>query len=58
MFGPAQGVFPAASMKALAERTPADARMTANGRVMSSNATAALAVPLLAAPVIAGLGWR
>ncbi|MZD04871.1 MFS transporter [Streptomyces sp. SID5785] len=58
VFGLAQGVFPAASMKALAERTPADARMTANGRVMSSNATAALAVPLLAAPVIAGLGWR
>ncbi|MFI7349729.1 MFS transporter [Streptomyces sp. NPDC049936] len=58
VFGLAQGVFPAASMKALAERTPPDARMTSNGRVMSSNSVAALAVPLLAAPVVAGLGWR
>lgn len=58
VFGLVQGVFPAASMKALAERTPADGRMGANGRVMSSNAAAALAVPLLAAPVVAALGWR
>ncbi|WP_432102198.1 MFS transporter [Streptomyces sp. bgisy091] len=58
VFGLAQGVFPAASMKALSERTSPHVRMSANGRVMSSNSVAALAVPLLAAPVVAGLGWR
>lgn len=58
LFGVAEGVFPGASMKAVAERTTSGQRMSANGVVQSSNAVAAVVAPLLAAPLITQFGWR
>ncbi|MGW4161410.1 MFS transporter [Streptomyces sp. NPDC004788] len=57
-FGVAEGVFPPASMKVLAERTRPEERMGANGAVMSSNAIAAVITPLTVAPLVAVFGWR
>jgi predicted MFS family arabinose efflux permease len=57
-FGAAEGIFPAASTKALVERTSRAERMGAQGLIMSSNALAAVAAPL-AVPVLATtIGWR
>lgn len=58
VFGAAEGIFPAASMKAITERTTPENRMTANGVMMSSNALGAAIAPLLAAPMIMAVGWR
>ncbi|MGP3773995.1 MFS transporter [Streptomyces sp. SDT5-1] len=58
LFGVAEGIFPGASMKAVAERTTPGQRMSANGVVQSSNAVAAVVAPLVAAPLIAHFGWR
>ncbi|MFF9852319.1 MFS transporter [Streptomyces litmocidini] len=57
-FGAAEGVFPPASMKVLVERTPPEERGSANGKVMSSNALAAVLTPLVVAPLVAAFGWR
>ncbi|MGW5422184.1 MFS transporter [Streptomyces sp. NPDC003943] len=57
-FGVAEGVFPPASMKVLAERTRPEERMGANGAVLSSNAIAAVITPLTVAPLVAVFGWR
>ncbi|MFJ1791824.1 MFS transporter [Kitasatospora griseola] len=57
-FGAAEGVFPPASMKVLVERTTSEQRMGANGLIMSSNAVAAIAAPLVVAPLAAVFGWR
>ncbi|MFI6942462.1 MFS transporter [Streptomyces sp. NPDC050418] len=57
-FGAAEGIFPPASMKALAERTAPAERASANGVVMSSTALAAVLTPLLAVPLLAAFGWR
>ena len=58
VFGVGQGVFPAAAMKAVAERTVPHQRMTATGWAQSSNAFGAVLAPLIAAPIIALWGWR
>nr|WP_223182632.1 MULTISPECIES: MFS transporter [unclassified Streptomyces] len=57
-FGVAEGIFPPAAMKVLAERTRTEERSSANGLVMSSNAIAAVLTPLIMAPLIAAFGWR
>ncbi|MBD0711518.1 MULTISPECIES: MFS transporter [unclassified Streptomyces] len=57
-FGAAEGVFPPAAMKVLVERTAPAERMGANGVIMSSNAFAAILVPLSVAPLVAVFGWR
>ncbi|MFG2923032.1 MFS transporter [Streptomyces sp. NPDC048305] len=58
LFGAGQGIFPAAAMKAVAERTGPEERMTASGWISSSNAFGAVVAPLIAGPVIALWGWR
>jgi MFS family permease len=58
VFGVGQGVYPAAAMKAVAERTAPGQRMTATGWAQSSNAFGAVLAPLIAAPIIAVWGWR
>ncbi|MEV6259941.1 MFS transporter [Streptomyces sp. NPDC051784] len=58
LFGAGQGIFPAAAMKAVAERTGPAERMTASGWISSSNAFGAVVAPLIAGPVIALWGWR
>lgn len=57
-FGFAQGVFPGAALKLLAERTVPEERTTANGWMQSSNAVGALAAGLVAAIALPLLGWR
>ncbi|MER5642294.1 MFS transporter [Kitasatospora sp. NPDC002227] len=58
LFGAAEGIFPAAAMKAVSERTTPGQRMGANGLVSSSNALAAVVAPVLGAPLIVAFGWR
>lgn len=58
VFGLAEGVFPAAAMKAVTERTSPGQRMSANGLVGSSNALALVVTPVLTAPLIVAFGWR
>ncbi|MFJ9083176.1 MFS transporter [Streptomyces sp. NPDC102384] len=58
LFGAGQGIFPAAAMKAVAERTGSRERMTASGWISSSNSFGAVVAPLIAGPVIALWGWR
>ncbi|MGH3804701.1 MAG: MFS transporter, partial [Pseudonocardiaceae bacterium] len=58
LFGVGQGVYPAAAMKAVADRTLPQQRMTATGWAQSSNAFGAVLAPLIAAPIIAVWGWR
>ncbi|MCX4657715.1 MFS transporter [Streptomyces uncialis] len=58
LFGLAQGVFPPAAAKVLAERTGKEERMRANGLVLSSNSLAAVFTPLAVAPLVAAFGWR
>ncbi|MEU8517452.1 MFS transporter [Kitasatospora sp. NPDC048722] len=58
LFGAAEGIFPAAAMKAVSERTTPGQRMSANGLVSSSNALAAVVAPALGAPLIVAFGWR
>lgn len=58
LFGVAEGVFPAASLKAITERTGPQERMTANGIMLSSNPFGSAVAPLIAAPLIAFVGWR
>jgi len=58
MFGIGEGVFPGASFKAISERTNPAERMTANGIMLSSNQFGSAVAPLLAAPLIAAIGWR
>ncbi|MDF2894137.1 MAG: transporter [Rhodococcus erythropolis] len=57
-FGLAQGLFPGAAMKLLAERSLPAERMTANGWMQSSNAIGALAAAVIAAIALPLLGWR
>ncbi|MFI5808175.1 MFS transporter [Streptomyces sp. NPDC051561] len=58
LFGAAEAIFPAASMKVLVERTTPKERMSAQGLIMSSNAIAGVLTPLAVAPLIAVFGWR
>lgn len=58
LFGIGEGIFPGASMKAIAERTTPQERMLANGVMLSSNNFGAAVAPLVAVPLIAAIGWR
>jgi MFS transporter, ACS family, aldohexuronate transporter len=57
-FGVMQGMFPAASVKALSERTRPEQRNTANGWVNASSSFAILGAGLLAAALLPVIGWR
>ena len=57
-FGVFEGIFPGASVKAIAERTTRKIRMTCNGVMLASNPLGAAVAPLIAAPAIALVGWR
>lgn len=58
VFGISEGIFPAASMKAVAARTTPQQRMTANGLMVCSNPLGAAIAPLIAAPALAAVGWQ
>ncbi|WP_182435012.1 MFS transporter [Nocardia seriolae] len=58
LFGLVQGVFPAAAIKALAERTRPEQRTTAAGWTTSSNAAGLLLAAVLAGVLLPTVGWR
>ncbi|BEK93582.1 MFS transporter [Nocardia seriolae] len=58
LFGLVQGVFPAAAIKALAERTRPEQRTTAAGWTNSSNAAGLLLAAVLAGVLLPTVGWR
>lgn len=58
IFGVWEGIFPGASLKAVSERTVPGNRMTANGLMLASNNFGAALAPLIAAPIIAFVGWQ
>ena len=58
MFGISQGLFPAASFKALAERTRPKTRATAMGFMLGANNLGPGIAPLIIAPVLMAVGWR
>ncbi len=58
VFGITEGLFPAASMKAITARTRPQQRMTANGVMLCSNSLGSALAPLIAAPALAAVGWR
>ncbi|MFW0797051.1 MFS transporter [Gordonia sp. CPCC 205515] len=58
LFGLAQGIFPAAGMKLLAERSTPEERMTANGWVNSANAVGVVLAMIIAAMLLPLVGWR
>ena len=58
LFGLAQGVFPAAAIKLLSERSRPEERLTANGWVNSSNAFGLVLGLVVAAALLPLVGWR
>ncbi|MRH90829.1 MFS transporter [Nocardia sp. SYP-A9097] len=58
LFGLVQGVFPAAAVKALAERSVPEQRTTATGWTNSSNAVGILAAAIIAGILLPTVGWR
>jgi sugar phosphate permease len=58
LFGVGQGLFPGASFKAMAERTPPGRRATAGGWMLASNHLGSGLGPLLVAPILLAIGWR
>lgn len=58
VFGVFQGIYPAASIKAISERTTPEQRLTANGVMSASNPLGSAVAPMVAAPLIAAFGWR
>ncbi|MFE0019675.1 MFS transporter [Amycolatopsis sp. NPDC059021] len=58
LFGISQGCFPAASFKAVAERTTPDRRATVTGVMLASSGVGPGLAPLIVAPLIAAVGWR
>ncbi|WP_392672698.1 MFS transporter [Streptomyces sp. LN785] len=58
VFGVFQGMYPAASIKALSERTTPEQRLTANGVMSASNPLGSAIAPVVAAPLIVAFGWR
>ncbi|UOF89298.1 MFS transporter [Fodinisporobacter ferrooxydans] len=58
LFGIFEGIFPAATYKAIAERTIRKNRMTAQGAMMASNPLGVAIAPLIAAPLIVSVGWK
>ncbi len=57
-FGVTQGVFPAASVKILAERVEPEMRTTANGWVNTANACGTLLAAVVAGVFLSLLNWR
>ncbi|QLY30567.1 MFS transporter [Nocardia huaxiensis] len=58
LFGLVQGVFPAAAIKALAERSLPEHRTTATGWTNASNAVGILLASVVAGILIPTVGWR
>lgn len=58
LFGIGEGVYPAASVKAVAERTSSEQRMTATGWMYSSNAVGTIVAALAGAALISAIGWQ
>ncbi|MEV6774137.1 MFS transporter [Nocardia sp. NPDC051030] len=58
LFGLVQGVFPAAAIKALAERSLPEQRTTATGWTNSSNAVGILLASVIAGILLPTAGWR
>ncbi|MFE2961336.1 MFS transporter [Nocardia tengchongensis] len=58
LFGLVQGVFPAAAIKALAERSRPEQRTTAAGWTNSSNAAGLLLAAVIAGVLLPTVGWR
>jgi len=58
LFGVAQALFPGASFKALAERTPPQIRNRSAGLMLASNFLGAGIAPMLVAPILVAIGWR
>ncbi len=58
LFGLVQGVFPAAAIKALAERSEPEQRTTATGWTNSSNAVGILAAAIISGILLPTVGWR
>ncbi|AHH97342.1 Conserved hypothetical membrane protein [Kutzneria albida DSM 43870] len=58
LFGVCQGCFPAASLKAVSERTTPANRATATGVVLSASGIGAGLAPLIVGPLLMAVGWR
>ena len=58
LFGLGEGIYPAASVKAIAERTSSEQRMTAMGWMYSSNAVGTLVAAVAGAILIGIIGWQ
>ncbi|GAB2563861.1 MFS transporter [Nocardia heshunensis] len=58
LFGLVQGVFPAAAIKALAERSRPEQRTTAAGWTNASNAAGLLLAAAIAGVMLPTVGWR
>ncbi|WP_341974305.1 MFS transporter [Microbacterium sp. LWO13-1.2] len=58
LFGIGEGVYPAASVKAVAERTTSEQRMTATGWMYSSNAVGTIVAAVAGAALIGFIGWQ
>ncbi|WP_067828120.1 MFS transporter [Nocardia inohanensis] len=58
LFGLVQGVFPAAAIKALAERSTPEQRTTATGWTNASNAVGILLAAVVASILLPTVGWR
>lgn len=58
IFGASEGIFPAASLKALSERISPKQRLTASGFMLCSNSLGGALAPLIAGPAIAAVGWK
>ncbi|GAA3566667.1 hypothetical protein GCM10022222_58190 [Amycolatopsis ultiminotia] len=58
LFGVCQGCFPAASFKAIAERTTPANRGTAAGVMLSASGIGSGLAPLIVGPLLMAVGWR
>ncbi|SDY09166.1 Sugar phosphate permease [Amycolatopsis xylanica] len=58
LFGVCQGCFPAASIKAIAERTTPENRATTTGVMMAAGGVGAGIAPLIVGPLLLAVGWR
>ena len=58
LFGIAQALFPAASFRALTERTTPQTRNRSAGWMLASNLIGGGIGPLIVAPIIVAVGWR
>ncbi|WP_410666394.1 MFS transporter [Amycolatopsis sp. lyj-84] len=58
LFGVCQGLFPAASFKAIAERTTPGNRATVTGVMLSAGGIGAGLAPLIVGPLLMAVGWR